>query len=136
MATCKECEHSGPPRNPDWADLGRPLSKQGQYYDEVYKTIIETPIKKKENKMKIFKFSVRRYVMGCTWYVTAKIAILLHPLVCQVWALVPIWSDADKASKVSMQVGPWAATILSIGIIVAAIYAFNKATAWLFGEKK
>ena len=214
MNTCKECEHSEPPRNPEWQDSiywmnhgfhydlkaqaiqaqnpcftpkpkeperacktcrysrtnngtgkdcdtfrGVPLHscynhKDWQPIEQPKPTEKITdrlcnvlpdfplyqPLKKaKENKMKIgiFNFTVRRYVMACTLYATAKIAILLNPLICQVWSLVPIWDGTGSADKTMFRVIlPWLLTIISIGIVVAAIYAYNKATAWLFGESK
>ena len=91
------------------------------------------PKKAKEKTM--FRFSFRRYVMLCTAIVTTKIAIWLNPLVCQLWRLFPIresrggW-DGLKGGEQAMI--SWFFTIVSIIIIVAAIYGFNKLTAYTF----
>ena len=86
--------------------------------------------KAKENKM--FKFSIRRYVMLCTVIVTAKIAILLNPVV-SLWDRVIPGSGEDVPPYLTTACN-WFFTILAIAAIVAAIYAFNKATAWLFSK--
>ena len=87
-------------------------------------------------KIGIFKFSVRRYVMACTLIVTAKIAILLNPLVTRFWYwIVPtdeLYENADAEDMIFC----WFFTIASIMAVCAAIYAYNRATAWLFGESK
>ena len=87
-------------------------------------------------KIGIFKFSVRRYVMACTLIVTAKIAILLNPLVTRFWYwIVPtdeLYENADAEDMFCC----WFFTIASIIAVCAAIYAYNRATAWLFRESK
>ena len=85
-------------------------------------------------KVGIFKFTLRRYVMACTLIVTTKLAILVHPLVCKVWHLVPLPWDEGMEVNGGLHVWPWMFTFLTIGIVVGAIWLYNKATAYVFGE--
>jgi len=89
------------------------------------------PPKKKENKMKIgiFKFSFRRYVMACTLIVTAKIAILLHPLVCKVWFLV-LPNDFHDGFA------PWVCTIVGIAGVIGILCLFNHISENVWGWLK
>jgi len=91
--------------------------------------------KSKENKMKIgiFKFSVRRYVMACTLIVTAKIAIALNPVVSLWDRVIPPTEGMSPYHNTAMN---WFFTLAAIAAIIAAVYAYNRATAWLFGESK
>jgi len=115
-----------------------------------------TPKKAKEKPM-LAKFTSRRYVMLCTLYVTTKIAIVLNPwlfrlagLVRPEWGsirgkliregngnyireMIPVPWDSGSWKQIA---AVWACAILVCTAICGAIYAFNEATAWIFGEKK
>ena len=103
--------------------------------------LIDKP-KLKEQKMKIgiFKFTVRRYVMACTLIVTAKIAIMLNPKLFWLLGLLGATTGEEGNPinpKDPLQIAmAWLLLIVTCFMVVAAIYAYNKATAWLFGESK
>jgi len=114
--------------------------------------------KPKENKMKIgiFKFSFRRYVMLCTIAFTTKMAIWLNPVVFWLASLVRSdWSSKESiyfeetgrgvlgSITVPWDSGDWkqiivvwSCAIMICNAIYIVIYAFNKFTAWIFGERK
>ena len=143
---CIKCKHSytytgkNCSYNKDGACLGKTSPFKYIYFEPVgEKAETDKPKpkpkpKKKETKMKIgiFKFSTRRYVMACTLIVTAKIAILLNPALA-FWSNV--LSYREDMSETDRIVANWLLTIVSIVAIVAALWLFNKATKWLFGEK-
>ena len=127
-----------------YSDIGVcPNFKSREKYERrLQKKALKQLTKSKEQKMKvgIFKFSTRRYVMACTLIVTTKIAILLNPLVFQLlkFAGIKQYNDTtplDNTSPVQI-LAAWAVVVLVVVVIYAALWAYNRATAWLFGEKK
>ena len=139
---CYPCDdHSGyvakkPAEKPDWADSFKQTIMQGNLCG--VNKMNQPPKKAKENKMKIFKFSVRRYVMACTLYVTAKIAIWLNPWLFRLLVLVGIdrYNDTISIDSTSPKqiLAAWCIVALAIGVICAAIYTFNKVTTWVFSR--
>ena len=93
--------------------------------------IITPKLKEQKMKIGIFKFTVRRYVMACTLIVTAKIAIALNPVVSLWDRVIPPTEGMSPYHNTAMN---WFFTLAAIAAIIAAVYAYNKATAWLFGE--
>lgn len=93
--------------------------------------------KPKETEMNRTKKWIRRYVMGCTIYCTAVICTALNPWVCKFWNwIAPGTAESchEEGSCFCMYVLPWGFTIATIALIVLAICAFNKATAFVFGK--
>jgi len=125
--------------------------------EEYINRILNKPPKKAKEKPMLAKFTSRRYVMLCTLYVTTKIAIVLNPwlfrlagLVRPEWGsirgkliregngnyireMIPVPWDSGSWKQIA---AVWACAILVCTAICGAIYAFNEATAWIFGEKK
>ena len=99
------------------------------------------------------KFTSRRYVMLCTVIVTTWIAIRLNPVVFWLAGLAkPVWRTAGTTysgvtnellkPEIKWDSGDWkqiavvwaCATLVCVAICLV-ICAFNKVTAWIFGEK-
>jgi len=146
--TCRTKGYCCGDDNNGWQPIEKP-SKRYRPEKEINPEAKEKPM--------LAKFTSRRYVMLCTLYVTTKIAIVLNPwlfrlagLVRPEWGsirgkliregngnyireMIPVPWDSGNWQQIA---GVWACAILVCTAICGAIYAFNKATAWIFGEKK
>lgn len=96
------------------------------------------PPKQKENKMLRIKKWIRKFVMGCTVYCTAIICIAMNPWIYKLWHWLTPWAFVEKEGTndwyVEEYAGHWLFTIISIAIIVLAIYVFEKITTFVFGK--
>lgn len=116
--------------------LNSRLQKQKAQYQERLAEMqkLFQPPKSKENKMNRIKKWIRRFVMGCTVYCTAKICIALNPWVCKLWQIATrhdknFWDECPSVPALS-----WFFTICSIAAIIGIVIAFEKITSFVFGK--